>query len=139
MTPAAKHRLPGHLHRPDGDADGTEQHHVDDQHQVVAAIRERLVDVALEPVVRTPVVVLGDRLRIRRRSPIQLRPFQQQLLDSEDFRAVRILTGLDAGVMLAVHRDPFLGDGPGREPQPEPEEVGQRRMQVERPVRVVAV
>ena len=118
---------------------GPEQDHVDDQHEVVAAVRIWLVDVALQPVVRAPVAVLGDRLRIGRGSPVQLCPFQQQLPDSEDFRAVWILIRLHPGVMLAVHRDPLLGDGPRREPEPEPEEVRKRGMQVERPVRLVAM
>ena len=137
--PGREDRLPRHLHRPDGEPDGTEQDHVDDQHEVVAAVRERLVDVALEPVVRTPVVVLGDGFRIRRRSAVQLGPLQEQLPDSEDLRTVRILVRLHAGVMLAVHRDPFLGHRSRGQPQPETEEVGQRRMQVERPVGLVAM
>ena len=132
-------RLPRHLDRPDGETDGAEQHHVDEQHDVVAAVRVRLVDVALQPVVRTPVTVLRDRLRIGRGGAVQLRPFEEQLLDSEHLRAVRVVLRLHARVVLAVYRHPFLGHGPAREPEPEPEEVGERGVQIECPVCLMAV
>ena len=62
---------------------------------------------------------------------------QEHFADSVDLRAVRILRAVASGVVLAVNRHPFLGGHPGREPQPEAEEVAGRRMQGQRAVRLV--
>ena len=52
---------------------------------------------------------------------------------------MRIIRGLALGVVLAMHRDPFPRAHAGGQPEPQPEKMAHRRMQVDRPVRLVAV
>ena len=52
---------------------------------------------------------------------------------------MRVLRGLDARVVLAMHRHPFARLHAGREPEPEAEEVARDRMQVERAMRLAAM
>jgi hypothetical protein len=52
---------------------------------------------------------------------------------------VRIVLRLAAGVMLAMHGHPFLGDDARAHPQPEAENVAQHRVQVEAAMSGVAV
>jgi hypothetical protein len=42
---------------------------------------------------------------------------------------MRILGGFAACMVLAVHRDPFARDHAGRQPEPEPEEMADDRVQ----------
>ena len=132
-------RDPRHLHRPDRRADRPEQREVDREHEADPLPRVARVDVALEPVVRRPVAVALDRLRVARLGAVELGAAPDDRLDSAGHRAVRIVLGLDLRVVLAVDRRPLLRDHPGREPQPEPEEVRDRRMQIERAVRLAPV
>ena len=52
---------------------------------------------------------------------------------------MRVLRGLDARVVLAMHRHPFARLHAGREPEPEAEEMAHHRMHVERAMRLAAV
>jgi hypothetical protein len=70
---------------------------------------------------------------------VELGAFPENFFDAASLRAMRVLGRLDLGVVLAMDRHPFLGDHAGREPQPEAEEVTDRRMKIEAPVRLRAV
>ncbi len=133
------HRNPDHLHRPDRGADRPEQQQVDDQHQPDAFPRVAGVEVALDPVVRRALAVLGQRFLVLGLGAIELRALPEDGLDAARLRAVRVVGRLDLGVVLAVDRDPLLGHHAGREPQPEAEEVADGRGEVERTVRLGAV
>ena len=50
-----------------------------------------------------------------------------------------IVRGFALGVVLAVDRDPLLGDHAGGQPQPEAEEVAHPGVQVQRPMGLSAV
>ena len=132
-------RYPEHLHRPDRDADGPEQQHVNGKHQGDALAAVRRVHVALQPVVRRAVAVLVEGRAVFRLFAVELRPLEQHAADAVDLRTVRVLRRLDLGVVFAVDGGPLLGNHAGREPQPEAEEVRNRRMQIKRAVRLVAV
>jgi hypothetical protein len=54
-------RNPNHLDRPDGQADGTEEHEVDCEHHAQAKHGMWLVKVALDPVVRRSLPESLDR------------------------------------------------------------------------------
>ena len=107
------------------------------QHDAEVAIAQ--IDVALHPVVRRAAAEFLRRLRIARLRLIQLGAFEQHLLQTEDDRAVRIVRRLAAGMMLAMHGHPFLGHDAGAHPEPEAEEVPQRRMQIEAAMGGIAV
>ena len=70
---------------------------------------------------------------------VELGAFQQHLADADDLRAVRVFLGLAPRVVLAVDRSPVLRDHAGGKPQPEAEEMADRGMQIERPMRLAAV
>ena len=112
---------------------------VDNQHQPAALPRKRRVDVALDPVVGCAETVLLERFQILRFLAIELRAFPEHLVDAARLRAVRVFVGFDLGVVLAVDRDPFLGQHPGREPEPEAEEMTDRGVKVEAAVRLRSV
>ena len=140
MTPAAKNGIHSHLHRPDGDADEAEQHEI-------------------RPTSRTEIpsgrAACRHGARASRRAcrgrtcssvswlprflAVELGAFPQHLVDADDLRAVRVFHGFAPRVVLAVDRGPVLRDHAGGEPQPEAEEMTDRRMQIERPVRLAAV
>ena len=50
-----------------------------------------------------------------------------------------VLVGLHLGVVAAVHGHPLPRNHAGGQPEPEPEDVGDRRVQVDRPVGLGAV
>lgn len=70
---------------------------------------------------------------------IQFAARQQHRFDAMRHRTVRILRRLAFGMVLSVHRHPFLGDGRGGQPQPEPKEMRRNRMQIKGTVRLRAV
>ena len=132
-------RDPHHLHRPHRGADGTEQRHVDQQHHAHALPRIAGVEIALDPVVGHAVAVLLQRFLVLGLGAIQLRALQQHGLDAARLRAVRVFLGLALGMVLAVNGHPLARDHAGREPEPEPEEMRHQRVQIQRPVGLVAV
>ena len=110
-----------------------------DEHQADAFPRIAGVEIALDPVVGRSAAELLERLRVLRFGPIELGALPEHGVDAACLRAVRILGRLDLRVVLAVDGDPLLGHHAGREPEPEPEEMADRRMQIERAVRLRAV
>ena len=97
------------------------------------------VQVSLEPVGRCADAVLVHRRLVVRGDAIQIHALQHHGLDAEHLRAMRIFLGLALGVVLAMDRDPFLGHHAGRNPRPETEEVGERRMEIDAAVRLAAM
>jgi hypothetical protein len=71
--------------------------------------------------------------------PVEFRPFSQNLPDSDDLRAVRIIDSFALGMVLAVYCSPLLGHHARRKPQPETEKMAGQRMKIQRPVRLMAV
>src|SRR3546814_3010982 len=76
---------------------------------------------ALDPVVRTALAVLLDRLTIGTRCAIQLHAVAHNRAQAEHLRAVRILGGFAAGMMLAMNGSPLAGNHRGAQPGPEAE------------------
>jgi hypothetical protein len=70
--PGRSDRDPGHLHRPDRQADRAAQDEVDHEHQANALPGEAAVDIVLEPIVRSPGTVFFERFSVSRFRPIQL-------------------------------------------------------------------
>ena len=137
---AGRHdRDPRHLHRPDRRAERAEQHEIDGEHQADALPRIARVEVALDPVVGRALAVPVERVLVLRLGTVELGAAEEHLANAARLRAVRVLGGLALRVMLAVDRGPLLRHHPGREPEPEPEEVGDRGVQVERAMRGMPV
>jgi len=133
------HRAPDHLHGPDGNAGSAEQRDVDQRHQHHPQHRMRRVHMALQPVVRRAMAKALEGLRLGGLGAVQLRAAQQHGAQAIHLRTVRVFGLLAAGVVLAVHGRPFACDHAGGQPQPEAEEVRGQRVQIQRPVRLVAV
>ncbi len=83
--------------------------------------------------------VAGQGLGVRGGLAVDLRAAEQYLANAQHLRAMRVFRGLALGVVFAMHRHPLGGDHAGGQPQPETEEMGDRRVQVHAPVRLVAV
>src|SRR3546814_14960604 len=86
---------------------------------------------ALDPVVRTALAVLLDRLTIGTRCAIQLHAVAHNRAQAEHLRAVRILGGFAAGMMLAMNGSPLAGNHRGAQPGPEAEKVRQHGMEID--------
>ncbi len=132
-------RDPQHLHGEDDEPDPAEQHGVDDQHQQQARIAEACVNVVLDPVVRR---ALAERLHgfgVLAFRPVEAEPTEQYARKTPGLRTVRIVLGLAASMMLAMHGDPFPRDLSRGQPQPEAEEVTHGGVQRERAVRLAPV
>ena len=130
---------PGDLHDEDQASQDAEEHEVDERREHQAAEHVLRVDVALEPVVGRAVAEALERLGIGGLLAVEEHPAPQHAVDAVDLRAVRILRRLDARMVLAVHRHPFARLHAGGEPEPQAEEVADRRMQLERAMRLAAV
>lgn len=76
-------RNPGHLHRPDREAQDTEQGHVQDQHQAHAQQIVAAVQVAFDPVVGCAVAVAREGLGIAGLVTIEFRPAEEDLGQAE--------------------------------------------------------
>ncbi len=139
MIAGGGHRDPRHLHGPDREPDRAEQHDVDHQHQPDALPGKARVEVALDPVVGGATAVLFQRLQVLRFIAVELGTLPEHLADAAGLRAVRVFLGLAFGVVLAMDRHPFLGNHAGREPEPEPEKMADGGMQLESPMRLLAV
>ncbi len=101
---------PGHLHRPDGEADGAEHGDDDNHHQRHALDRMAAVNMPLHPVVGRAVAVFFHRLSHFGFGAIEFGTFQQHLPDAACLRTVRVFCGFALGVVLAVYRHPLFGD-----------------------------
>ncbi|MNO72932.1 hypothetical protein D3C76_638880 [compost metagenome] len=132
-------RNPHHLHCPDGDADGAEQQQVDYRHQRDAAQLVARVEVALDPVVRAVLAVDAQGFGVARLFPVKLGTLAQHRAQALVQRAVRVVGGFALGVVLAVDGSPFAGVLRRGQPQPETEEVLERAIELQGPVRGVAV
>ena len=137
---AGRHQRHRHeLHRQNDDAGHAEHDEVGDDEQDDAEVAVAAVDVPLEPVLGRAAAVLREHLGVARRLAIDFGAFEQDLLEAEEHGAVRIARDVRERVVLAVHRDPLAGDHARGRPDPEPEEVPQHRVQVDRAVRRVAM
>ena len=128
-----------HLQRPDGDARQAEQRGVDEEQGDDPAVAQAGIDMALDPIVGRALAVLLQQLGILRGFLVQLDAAPQHGVDAGEARAVRILGGLAAGVVLAVDRHPLLGHHRGGQPVPEAQEVAHDRVQVHAAVGGAAV
>ena len=136
--PGREERDPRHLDGPDGEPDWPEEEEVDGEQDDDARVAAVGIDAALEPVVGGAVAVAVHHL-LRMGEPIDLHPFEEDLGQPQDHRAVGVLLGLGVRVVHAVDRGPPLGVHPGGEPEPEAEHVGESGMDVDGPVRRVPV
>mmetsp|Transcript_10425 Transcript_10425/g.42444 ORF Transcript_10425/g.42444 Transcript_10425/m.42444 type:complete len:581 (+) Transcript_10425:6181-7923(+) len=127
-------RDPDHLDGPNRRADGTEQGHVDDEHQRHALPAVLAVQVVLNPVIGRAAAVLGNGFSVLGLSTVELGAFGQHLFQATGLRAVRIFLGLALGVVLAVDRHPLTGDHARRHPEPEAEEVRGDGAEIQRTV-----
>ena len=130
-----EYRDPHHLHCPDSETGGAEQHEVDGEHQADALPRVARIDVAFDPVVRRALAVSLHRVGVLRFRTIKLGAAQKHFAEAARLRAVRVFGRFDFRVMLAVDRGPLFGHHTGREPQPEAEKVTDDGMEIERAVR----
>src|SRR6476469_5754466 len=70
---------------------------------------------------------------------VQVDPSPEHSADAEDLRAVRVLGGLAARMMFAMHRDPLPRDHAGGQPAPEAEKVCDHGMELHAAMRLAAV
>ena len=136
--PGREERDPGHLDGPDGEPEGPEEEEVDGEQDDDAGVAAVGVDASLEPVVGGAVAVALHHL-LGMGEPIDLHPFEEDLGQPQDDRAVGVLLGLRVRVVHPVDRGPPLGVHPGGEPQPEAERVAEGGVDVDGPVRRVPV
>ena len=85
------------------------------------------------------MAVLFERLAVLRFVAVELGALEQHRPNAARLRAVRILVGFDLGVMLTMDGDPLLRHHPGRQPEPESEEMRDGRMQLQRAMRLTTV
>ncbi|MNP06041.1 hypothetical protein D3C76_980100 [compost metagenome] len=137
--PGGPERNPHHLHRPDGDAQGAEQQQVDHRHQCDTAQFVTRVQVALDPVIRAVLAIDAQGFGVARLFTVQLGTFAQHRAQALVHRAVRVVGGFALGVVLAVDGSPLAGVLRRGQPQPETEEMLERAVELQRPVRGVAV
>ena len=123
-------RNPYHLYNPDRKSgNDAENQNVDYQKNEKAEIGMLGIDPILQPIVRRAFPVLVQNSRQPRRPPIQKQPAPKHFVDPHALRTVGVFIGFHRGVMLAMHRDPFLGDNSGCQPQPESEKMTERRVE----------
>ena len=128
-----------HLEGKDRDADDTEEQHVQDEQRVDAAGREAQVHIALQPVIRGALAVLGDHVGIAGIHPIEFGALEQHFLQAEHHGAVGVARLLAQGMVLAMDGNPLAGHHAGGHPHPEAKEVAKRGVEVEGPVGLVPV
>src|SRR6185312_2590365 len=97
------------------------------------------VEPPLDPVIgcAAPVMVLQDG--IPGGDDIKLVALQEDSLQAEEHRAVRIALAIGEYVVLAVNGHPLAGHRTRAEPQPEAEYVAHHGMQLDRIVSLLAV
>jgi len=127
------------LHGPDRQAQGAKQGHIDDEHQAHTQARTAGVNVLFQPVVGGVVAVAFQGFFVLGLGTVQLRPFQQDFLDTKQHGTVGIALVFALGVVLAVNGGPLLGDHARGHPQPETEKMRGNGVQVQRAVGLVAV
>ena len=135
-----KKGYPEHLHRPYRGAKKSKQHKLRCKQNHNSRRRAGAVNLALNKIVRQTVVAVSFHgLFPGGLVAVQLSPVVQHRIDAAGGGAVRILIGLDLGVVLAVDRDPLAGDEPGCQPQPEPHRMRNKRVQLQAAVRLAAM
>src|SRR6185369_7960604 len=133
-------RNPDELRRVDREPGAEpEQRDVDYQHEPQADQRMPAIKIPLEPIIRRAAAVDVERVRIGRGGAIEPDAAEQHAPDAPDLRAVRISIGLALRVMLTMHGDPLARDHARRDPEPEAEEMARDRMQIERPMSLMAM
>ena len=132
-------RNPHHLHGPDGDTDGAEQQQVDDGHQCNAAQLVARIEVALDPVLRAVLAINAQGFGVARLFPVQLGALAQYRAQAFVNRAVRVVGGFAFGVVFAMDGGPLACVLRRGQPQPEAEEVLERAVELQCPVRGVAM
>ena len=137
--PSGKKRDPGHLHRPHGDARYTEEHEINHQHQRYTDQVEAPIHLMFDPVIWRAVRIACDQAFAPGRLLVQFGPLPQHLVQAEDLRAMWVLRCLAARMVTAVHRDPFTGDHPSRQPKPKTKKMCRKRVQIERAVRLASM
>ena len=98
-----------------------------------------LVEVAFKPVIRGIMAVRRNSVLSQAFFPVEFGTLPQDLGDTLYLWTVRIVWCLAFGVVFSVYGDPLTRHHAGGKPQPETEEVAYCRVQVQRPVRLVAV
>ena len=136
---AGKKRLRHQMHGDHHDARNTEQQQVRGDERHDAKVRIAAVETPFEPVLRRAAPVVLQRLRIVRRDAVQFIALEQHAPQSKHHGTVGVAGLIGVRMVAAVDRDPFLGDCPGAEPQPEAEQVPQRRVQDESAVGLITV
>ena len=115
-----RQRHPEHHARPDDEpGDEPEQEQVEDEHEPEPQTAALRVDVALDPVFRSPFPVLFKQRVVFRSLPIEEEPAEGDVRETLERGRVGIALPVGVGMVLAVDRNPFLRHDPGREPAPE--------------------
>src|SRR5687768_12090806 len=97
------------------------------------------VDIALQPVVRSTVVIPFHGLHILGFFPVELGTFSQYFIDTEHLGAMGIVRGFALGVVFTVYCRPFLCNHAGSKPQPEAKKMAGQGMQLQRAVSLMAM
>ena len=97
------------------------------------------VQIALNPVIRRTVTKTGHGFQVLGFFTVELSALRQHFFDAVHVGAVRIFSLLAFGVVLAVNRRPLFGDLACCQPQPEAEKMRSNRVQVQRPMGLMAV
>src|SRR5260221_13968881 len=138
--PGCEERNPGHVAEPGHhDRVYVKDDKVGPQRDEHAVGRELAVEIALDPVIRVSAAIAIHRFRLRRFLDVKHHAQPEHAMDTVNLRAVRILRRPALGMVLAMHRNPFLGQHARGEPQPEPQEMTHRRMQLERVMSLAAM
>jgi len=95
--------------------------------------------VALDGIVRRAAAVLFDVRTHAAGFAVQLHAMPEHLADAAGDRAVRVILGFHLGVVLAVDGHPLAGDHRGGQPQPEAEDMCDRRMEIDPAMGLAAV
>src|SRR3982750_3781462 len=99
----------------------------------------RGVNVAFKPVVRRALTEALQRFFVAAFHLVEVSAFPHYFLNAKNLRAMRIFFRFATRMMLAMDGRPLLRFHARRQPKPEPEEVTDNGMQVERAVRRMAV
>ena len=104
------HRNPHHLNRPNSEPCSPKQAQINNQHQTNTLPAETGVQIALNPVVRGSMTILGHGFLVFAFSAIQLSALPKNFLDAMCLRAVRVFKCFAFGVVFAVNRYPFFSN-----------------------------
>ena len=101
--------------------------------------RRREIQVPFQEIVWRAAAVTAQGVFLLGFLLVQVDAVPQYGADSGDGRAVRVVTGLAGRMVFAVHRDPLPGRHASGQPEPEPEEVLNQRIQAQSAVSLLAV